>query len=292
MCAGLFAMKIDMLIRQYNLHEFLRGMTVNFTQPIIKINSIYSTALNNYNFEIKKKIIKFQSIPKKLKGMKIAQLSDIHAGIYLKKDKILEAVKITNTLKPDIMCLTGDFVANSEKYIYPCIEALSLLNPKIGIYSCIGNHDNMVNRRITVEGLESAGLNVMIDENRTVEYKGCEFYIAGIEDGWYRSKPDLIKALKNVPRNSFKILLAHQPDIFKEAATQNVSLTLSGHYHGGQVSVQFLRLPLSVPILVSPYISGLFKKNTSYLYVNNGIGFSGLPFRMNVPPEITLITLA
>ncbi len=142
----------------------------------------------------------------------------------------------------------------------------------------------MVNRRLSIEGLKSAGMNIMIEENQIVEYNGCEFYIAGTEDGWYYNKPNLHKALKGIPKDSFKILLAHQPDIFDEAADRNINLTLSGHYHGGQVSVQFFGVPLSIATLTTLYVSGLFMKNRSYLYVNNGIGFTGLPFRMNVPP--------
>ena len=248
--------------------------------------------MQSFNFEINKKRIKFHSIPEKLKGMKIAQLSDIHYGKYLQKRTILEAVKITNDLKPDIVCLRGDFTLDSEKYIYPCIEALSLLKPSLGIYSCIGNHDNMVNRRLTIEGLKSTGMNIMIEENQIVEYNGCEFYIAGTEDGWYYNKPDLNKALKDIPNDSFKILLAHQPEIFDKAAAENVNLTLSGHYHGGQISFQFFDMPLSIATFATLYVSGLFRKNKTCLYVNNGIGFTGPPFRINVPPEITLITLA
>ncbi len=270
--------------------KFLKGMSAGLFIPPV-VYSIYGVAMQSFNYEINKKRIKFHSIPDKLKGLKIAQLSDIHAGIYLKRKNILEAVRITNELKPDIVLLTGDYVSNSEKHIYMCIETLSLLKPGLGIYSCIGNHDNWINRSLTIEGLKSAGMNIMIEENQMVEYNGCEFYIAAVEDLWYKRIPDWQKVFKGIPEDSFKILLSHQPDLFDEAEIYNVNLTLSGHYHGGQIAVPFFGMPVSFANFATRYVSGLFMKNKSYLYVNNGIGFTGPPFRMNVPPEITLITL-
>ncbi len=271
--------------------KFLKGISASLALPPL-LSSIYGVAMQSFNFDINKKRIKFNSIPDELKGLKIVQLSDIHAGIYLKKKNIMEAVEITNNLEPDLVVLTGDFVSNSEKYIYMCIESLSFLKPRLGIYSCIGNHDNWVNRSLVIEGLKSAGMNIMIEENQKLEYNGCEFYIAGTEDMWYEhKKPDLNKALKNIPQDSFKILLSHQPELFDEAEMRNVNLTLSGHYHGGQIAVSLFGMNLSLGTFATSYISGLFMKNNSYLYVNNGIGFTGPPFRMNVPPEITMITL-
>jgi len=270
--------------------KFLKGLSAGLALPPI-FGSLYGVAMDSSEFEITTNRIKFYNLPAKLKGLKIAQLSDIHAGIYLRKKKIVEAVKIVNKLNPDIIVLTGDYILNSERYIYPCIEAFSKLKATIGIYSCIGNHDNMVNRELIVKELKSANLNILIEENQKLSYNGQEFYVAGTEDLWYPIKPNLKKALKDIPEESFKILLSHQPDIFDEAVKRNVNLTLSGHTHGGQISIPFFGMPLNIVMFVTHYISGLFKKDKSYLYVNNGIGFVGPPFRLNVPPEISLITL-
>ncbi len=84
------------------LRKFLKNFSANLTIAPVK-GSIYGLTMQSFYFKINKKRIKFHSIPEKLIGMKIVQLSDIHAGMYLKKEIILEAVKITNALKPDIV---------------------------------------------------------------------------------------------------------------------------------------------------------------------------------------------
>jgi hypothetical protein len=86
-------------------------------------------------------------------------------------------------------------------------------------------------------------------------------------------------------------MLAHSPEIFRRIKSQNIDLVLTGHTHGGQVNIPFIT-NFFLPVKYGrKYKSGLFKEDSTYLYVNRGVGTTLLPFRFNAPPEITLIEL-
>ena len=103
--------------------------------------------------------------------------------------------------------------------------------------------------------------------------------------------PDLTGALRGLDAAIPTILLSHRPEIFPLAAAHGVPLTLSGHYHGGQIALALPGLKLSLAHLLSPYPEGLYRLKDSHLYVSRGIGTTFTPIRLNARPEVTLLRL-
>ena len=91
--------------------------------------------------------------------------------------------------------------------------------------------------------------------------------------------------------DTVNILLSHYPGVFDSAAELGIDLTLAGHTHGGQLSLEFIHRGLSLAHLLSRYDSGWYEKAGSRLYVNRGIGTVGFPIRFGARPEITLLEL-
>jgi uncharacterized protein len=111
-----------------------------------------------------------------------------------------------------------------------------------------------------------------------------------VDDTWTR-RADIDKTLGGVPEGVVTVLLAHDPALFIEAAARGVALTLSGHTHGGQVAVPFIAKFASLSHLAHPFHQGMYRIATSTLYVHPGLGTTGVPVRLGVPPTVAIHTL-
>ncbi|OQZ00573.1 MAG: hypothetical protein B6D35_06245 [Candidatus Brocadia sp. UTAMX2] len=228
--------------------------------------------------------IKIHALPKQFEGMTIAQLSDIHHCKYVPRDFIRRCVQKANALCPDVIVLTGDYVYRSRAFIASVAEELSALRAKEGVFAVLGNHDD---KDQTFHALSKAGIRVLINEHVPLYRKNDYLFIAGVDDLW-RGRVDFRRTLKGTDDKP-KLLLAHNPDTIEMAEARYVHFMMAGHTHGGQISV-----PLYGPPVVYSrfgYIAGLFHKGNTTMYVNKGIGISGLPVRFLARPEITLFTL-
>ncbi len=234
--------------------------------------------------EINNVQIKINLLPKRFEGMTIAQLSDIHHSKYVPREFIRRCVRKVNALCPDIVVLTGDYVCRSRAFLLPVAEELSELKAKEGVFAVLGNHDNKDN---TFHALSKAGIRVLINEHVPLYRKNDYLFLAGVDDLW-SGDVDLRRTLKGTDDKP-RLLLAHNPDTIELGEAADVAFVMAGHTHGGQVSVPFY----GPPVVYSRfgYTAGLFRKGNTTLYVNKGIGISGLPVRFLVRPEITLFTL-
>lgn len=234
--------------------------------------------------EINSVQVKINRLPKQFDGVTIAQLSDIHHGKYVPREFIRRCVRKVNALCPDIIVLTGDYVYRSRAYLLPVAEELSELKAKEGVFAVLGNHDD---KDRTFHALSKAGIRVLINEHVPLYRKNDYLFIAGVDDLW-NGRVDFCRTLKGTD-NKPKLLLAHNPDIFEMTKAREFDFLMAGHTHGGQVSVPFY----GPPMIYSRYgyTAGLFRKGNTAMYVNKGIGISGLPVRFCARPEITLFTL-
>lgn len=236
--------------------------------------------------------------PSYLNGFTISLLSDFHYDPYFSAHPLKAAVGIVNNLKPDMIVLTGDFVTaplfdgDDEKaaaHAEPCGSLLRQMHAPHGLWAVLGNHDCSTNAQRVTRALHGEGIHVLANQSVPVERNGGRFWLSGVNDVLSRGS-DLDAALARVPRDEATILLAHEPDYADYVARHPVDLQLSGHSHGGQVRIPFLR-PLYLPEMARKYYLGLYRIGPLTLYTNAGLGTINLPIRLNCPPEITLLTI-
>lgn len=231
--------------------------------------------------------IELERLPRKLDGFRIVHLSDIHHSPYTDKTLIERAVRAANRAKPDMIVLTGDFVSHEADYIAPVADMLSKLKSRFGTFACLGNHDHWTDPGLVTDLLRGEGINVLINEGQRVEADGSSFWIAGVDD-YMVGKTDVEASLLGSFPDEFKLLLAHNPIIFRQSVKQNIDLTLSGHTHGGQMRFRNNKKRL---FNTRKLTSGLHYRKDSQIYITRGIGTVVVPMRYQCPPEISVIEL-
>jgi uncharacterized protein len=257
--------------------------------------------LESFRLQLKRIEISLTRLPRVFDGFTIVQLSDFHFEEKFSAFTIRKSVELVNTLAPDLIVLTGDFVTvpmfmlrrharhHSAKAAPPCAQALSRLKARMGKLAVLGNHDVYANPLLVTNALQEHGIAVLNNAAVPIEEQGVRFWLAGIDDA-LEGSPDLGAAIERVPPGEAIVLLAHEPDFADQAALTPVDLQLSGHSHGGQIWMPGVGAPW-LPPLARRYPRGLYKVGNLTLYTNIGIGTIRAPIRINCVPEVTLITL-
>ena len=235
--------------------------------------------------------------PAPLDGFTVALLSDFHYDPYFSVHPLRSAISMVNGLRPDLVALAGDFVsvpwfgdaAAGAAAAEPCAQLLRKMQAPHGLWAVMGNHDVFSDPNRVTSALRAVGIQVLSNQSLPIERDESRFWLSGVDDVM-GGAAELDATLHNVPADEATILLAHEPDYADQVARYPVDLQLSGHSHGGQVRVPFVR-PLYLPELARKYIWGLYKIGGLTLYTNPGLGTVGVPVRMNCPPEITMLTL-
>lgn len=278
---------------QFTRRQFIVGSGVAAAGMVL-----YSGEIARHEIEIVDRTFRIANLPDPFHGFRIVQLSDIHLDEFTEPYFLERAVRRINDLKADLVALTGDFVTRGsitfiarKHAAHRCAEILSTLTAP-QVYGVLGNHDVAVDAALVTHCLTQARIPVLINSNAPIERKGTRFWLCGLEDPG-TSHPDLDRAVPAKPDGPV-ILMAHEPD-YADTVIQHprgplIDLMLSGHSHGGQVRLPVLG-PLILPPMGQKYVEGYFRFNQMQLYVNRGLGTVGLPFRLNCPPEITVITL-
>ena len=245
--------------------------------------------------------IMLRRLPKAFNGFRIAQLSDIHVGPFMPAEDIRKYVAMVNHLKPDLVALTGDFVTWEASPQRAVVEALSGLKAPFGIVGCMGNHERWAGVEDSITRLFAEhGAKMLRHESTTIESAGERLNLIGVDyqtrvrfgppgDGIVSQYLEGVEPLM-LP-GAVNILLSHNPNTFDRAAELGIDLSLAGHTHGGQVTLEYISPDLSPARLITAYVRGWFQKGESQLYVNRGIGTIFSPVRFGSPPEITLYEL-
>ena len=222
---------------------------------------------------------------------RIAQISDLHAGAWITRAHLQDVVATVTAQDADLIVITGDFFSlDPLRYASDITDTVGRLSAKDGVLAVMGNHDHWADSDKVREVLATLPLTELRNSARTIERDGAILTVAGVDDVWER-QDRLDLALKQVPRDGAAILLAHEPDFADEAAAfGRFDLQLSGHSHGGQVSIPFFGPPL-VPYLGEKYHTGLYNLGNMLQYTNRGIGMIRPYVRFNCRPEITVFTL-
>ncbi|MCS6807263.1 MAG: metallophosphoesterase [Bacteroidota bacterium] len=267
-----------------------------------------------YDFDVQRVTIPIRNLPSQWEGVTIAQISDIHAGSFFSDKPIQEVCRIIESLRPDVVVVTGDWVnwrASELKLLYPHIQRLCRFaqsSARLGLWGCLGNHDHYshgAQHQALLSTLHSMGVKLLINQNVTLKVDGAKLQLAGIDNiGLRQNYGRLDKALEGLAPDFPTILMAHDPTFWdgyicaKPFCTETgeilVDVTLSGHTHGGQIGVNVLGNSITPVHFLYKYCAGLYSDEHGlgqHIYVNRGIGTTGIPVRIGIAPEITLITL-
>jgi predicted MPP superfamily phosphohydrolase len=237
--------------------------------------------------------------------LRIAALADLHAcEPWMPASRVRAIVAHANALKPDLVVLLGDYVGSLHRFgesDVPPAEwgaALSDLRAPLGMHAILGNHDywERPGPGPVRAALRAAGARVYENTAAELAHEGQKFWLAGTGSMWaqplgrgrFRGTNDLPRTLRQVSGEAPVILMAHEPDQFADGPDR-VALTLSGHTHGGQVRLPGMGSPFVPSRYGQRYIYGHITEGQRQLVVSGGLGCSGLPVRLGVPPEITLI---
>jgi hypothetical protein len=231
-------------------------------------------------------------LPHALHGFSIAQISDVHVGLTIKRGFVEDIVRRVNDLNADLIAVTGDLVDGSVPQLSAHTAPLAGLAARHGVYFVTGNHEYYSGERAWTEEIRRLGLQVLKNEHVVLMHNGAPLILAGVTDisAHYfdpAEQSDPAAALRGAPSDAgAKILLAHQPSSATAAASAGFDVQISGHTHGGQ----FWPWNLFVHFF-QPFTSGLHRLKNLWIYVSRGTGYWGPPNRFGVPSEITRIRL-
>ena len=264
----------------------------------------YSNTLRS-QIQVERVPVHLKGLPKSFRGFKIALLSDLHSSPLVDQKHLDHAVDLALSEKPDLIALTGDFIGHTlrthrqeihefdTQYLDNLVVALGRATAPFGTYAVLGNHDFWsgpeVTKRLHQDFEKRAGVRVLRNQSVVLTKGKQSIQLLGIDDYWHTW--DLSQAMRKVPRESVKILLSHNPDINRQIKpSHKIDLVLSGHTHGGQISLPFIGPPFS-PTRDARYIRGLVRDGDRQTYITRGVGHLVMPIRFNCPPEVTVITL-
>ena len=264
----------------------------------------YARYVEPYWLAVKRVTLELPRLALPFDGYRVVHISDIHMDGWMTPERLDRIVNLVNEQEPDLVAITGDFVAVSADYVFGITRPLKRLRAPDGAVAVLGNHDHMNDAAAVRRALFSAGVIDVSNRVHTLCRDGSALHLCGV-DSVMEGLHDLAGVLRTLQdrRPGCAVLLAHEPDFADEsAATGRFDLQLSGHSHGGQVKLPFLNAPYIVPLLsrlgfsfvpplIYEYPSGLYEVGKMYQYTNRGLGIIYARFRLNCRPEVTVITL-
>jgi len=255
--------------------------------------SLYGGLVEKNGTVVRQFDIPVEDIPEDIKGFSIVQLSDIHLGPFMSLDDLEKLLVKAASLQGDILAITGDLFddrrinAKAAKLVDSYVDKF-----KYGIVYCRGNHEHLRGITAIDMALENTRIQYLVNSNKYIAGADMPIYMAGVDYPIRRDQFQFLQeayteqAMKDIPKNSVKILLAHHPDFFDSAEKYGTQLVLAGHTHGGQLGIW--GIPVVPPLF--KYMRGMYKVGKTFGYVHSGNG-SWFPFRFGCPPEIAVFTL-
>jgi predicted MPP superfamily phosphohydrolase len=265
--------------------------------------------MTRFKVRTEKVTIQVKGLNKDLDGLTIVQISDLHmSGFYRNKDLFESLIEKVNSLKPDILINSGDFVNIGWGEFDRNDTILSLAKGRLGNYAVLGNHDigtyypglttSQIDTNISrmIRMVAASGYTVLNDDHTIIDIGKARLAIIGVitkgRHG-HMVHGDLKKALSGMDSVNFSILISHDPNHWGQEVQgkSNIDLTLSGHTHGMQIGILTKGFQWSPAEYFYPRWNGLYNIGRQYLYVNRGLGVLAIPFRICMPAEISVITL-
>lgn len=274
--------------------EFLKR-AVAMAPMVVTGGSLGAAAWQDGRFMIRRVTTHLPRLPKRLAGLTITHISDLHLGRLFRPEYLPRLVDAVNGLKSDVIAVTGDIVDHSVDFMPAACDALARMESRCGRFVVVGNHDLLDSPAEAVAELNRREPFLLIDRLRPVLIDGETIQVAGLFWSRYDEPKDndpghagrVAATLSGGDRNRFTIALAHHPHAFDPLASRGVDLTLAGHTHGGQLMLTppGSRVPIGGGSLLFRYIWGEYRQGESVLQVTSGVG-NWFPVRINAPAEI------
>lgn len=236
------------------------------------------------------------SLPEGLEGLRIALICDTHIGPHSSRAHLARVAAAVRGANPDLIAVAGDLIDDFAPDVSHYAAALGDLTAPLGVYIIAGNHEVYAGWDEVLPRLRALSHTVLVNENRIVEHHGSRLAIAGTGDpaagrrpGPGVPAPDIAATLAGIPEGMFTVVLAHNPALWPPIASADVPLTLSGHTHWGQFSINRAGWSLANPFL--ELAMGAYRRGDSLLYVSPGTNYWGIPFRVGARAEVSILTL-
>jgi predicted MPP superfamily phosphohydrolase len=277
------------------------------TAPFISL--LFGMHKGRFAFFTRHQRLNFPNLPSQFDGFKIIHISDIHLGSFASNYHKLEGiVDIINREHADVIFFTGDLVNNFYEETLGWEKVFTRIKAKYGKFSILGNHDygdytdwdspkeKEQNFKGIVEAHKKFGFHLLRDQSISITIGSDQIAVTGVENWGHDPFPrygNLQKAMRGTEPFPFKILLSHDPDHWEAEVVGETKydLTLAGHTHGMQFGIDWKGFKWSPAKYKFKRWDGLYKRQNQYLYVNRGLGFLGMPARIGMDPEITVIQL-
>lgn len=253
--------------------------------------------LDSFRLEIKEYTCESPEVPVAFDGMRVVFVTDIHRGPFRSQDSVGRLVDRINGLDGDLILLGGDYVYGGPKHEASCFAELTRLRAPLGRYAVLGNHDYGTRDSPdsgpakAIDAAARVGIPLLRNQAVWLEKDGQRIRLGGVED-YSAATPRLAPIVDGTAPGDFVLLLSHNPDYSEELPPGIVDLVLSGHTHGGQVSLFGPWAPVVNSEHGQKYRTGVVENGVTTVIVSNGIGTSTLvPLRLYAPPQVVLLTL-
>jgi len=253
----------------------------------------FGALVTRLNFQVREVDLPITGLHPDLEGLKLLQLSDVHLSRYLSERDFARMIDASNELRPNVAVMTGDLISNWGDPVDACLQQLKRVKADAPLLGCLGNHETYAGvENYVTEKAARLGMRFLRRQRQELRFGEGVLNIAGIDYQPFALRGEYLAQTGNLVRpGAANILLSHNPDVFTESPMQGWQATLSGHTHGGQVTVEILNQTLNVARFFTRYVSGLYRAADATCYVTRGIGTIGIPARLGATPEITLLRL-
>ena len=262
-----------------------------------------------HDYRVRRVRVSLPNLPKSFDGMRIGQISDIHAGSFFNRTAVMGGVEMMMNEKPDLIFFTGDMVNNQAAEMKDYVNVFNKFRAPLGVYSVTGNHDygdyhdwrsqgeKAKNFKDLILTHKEMGYHLLMNEHHILREGSDQLAIIGNEN-WggrgFAKYGKLAHAYQGTEEAAVKLLLSHDPshwDLQVRPEFPDIDIMFAGHTHGFQFGVEIGDLKWSPSQYAYKQWSGLYKQDKQYLYVNRGFGYLGYPGRIGMPPELTIMEL-
>ncbi len=237
--------------------------------------------------EINRFILRHPKIAAEHAGLRVAQITDIHFGPWIKTRHLDELVAFVNADGPDVVALTGDYIGYNKRTMKPCAQSLGRL--KGHVFAVLGNHDHWASTEYCVECFADAQIPLLSNEWLHLSINDTMLQIVGVDDE-VTKHADVGAAFRDARTDLFNLTLNHVPSIAWQCADAGADFILSGHTHGFQFNVPRLTNAIAER-MGTELFAGPYRLNDAILYISRGLGSASWPRRFRAHPELAFFEL-